>query len=279
MFGPTLILLLASIGLGLTYILNKKLSLTKFHSATYMLVLSVMGTFLSVPLLLFQPTIPSSWVFWPLAIISATAFGIGMFFGFRAFKLTDASVVSLVHNLDIAFVAIIGITLYSETYSFISYLGLLLIMASAALLLYDGKKIRVDQGFIFAFLLAIGSTISSVADKKLLEVFSPFTYAFINNGLISLLFLGHKTARQEAIKLFKSNTRLLALISFINVGAWVTFLFVLQSTNVSKTLPIFKSLTLIIPVVLGILILKEKQKLWQKLVGMTLGAIGILLLK
>lgn len=272
------ILILASIAIGLTYIVNKKLSHGKFNASTFTFLISCVNALISIPLLYSNFYITKNPSLWILILISALTFGLSSYFSFRAYKLADASTVSLVHKLNVALAAVIGILFLNEKYSYLSYIGLSFIVVSNLFIVYDGKKITINRGIFFAFLMAITSALAAVFDKIILNDFSPFTYVFVNSILTGVLFSFRKGIISEGIQLFRQNAKLVLTTSVLNVGSWAAFLFVLQNTSVSKTFPIYKSLSLIVPVLLGILILKETNKLWQKIAGTIIGVAGIILL-
>lgn len=272
------ILILASIAIGLTYIVNKKLSHGKFNASTFTFLISYVNAFISIPLLFFNFYITKNPSLWILILISALTFGLSSYFSFKAYKLADASTVSLVHKLNVALAAVIGILFLNEKYSYLSYIGLSFIVVSNLFIVYDGKRITIDKGIFFAFLMAVMSALAAVFDKVILKDFSSFTYVFVNSILTGIMFSFRKNIFSEGIQLFRQNTKLVLTTSVLNVGSWAAFLFVLQNTSVSKTFPIYKSLSLIVPVILGIVVLKETNKLWQKVAGAIIGVIGIILL-
>lgn len=272
------ILTLASIAIGLTYIINKKLTHGKVNASTLTFVISYVNAFISIPLLFVNFSITKNPLLWLFVFVSALTFGLSSYFSFRAYKLTDASTVSLVHKLNVVIAALIGIIFLSERYSFLSYIGLILIALCNIFLIYDRKRISIEKGILFAFLMAVTSALAAVFDKIILNDFSPFTYVFVNSILAGVMFSFRKGIVSDGIQLFRQNTKLVLATSVLNVGSWAAFLFVLQNSTVSKTFPIYKSLSLIVPVVLGILLLKETNKFWQKLAGTIIGVAGIILL-
>jgi len=272
-----LLLIFASFIGGLTYVLNKKITKSNFDSATYTALMAFCYTVFALPLLLIQFHVSLSPYYWFLVLVSITFYGFSVFFSFKAYKTTDASVVSIIHKLSLVFTALIGIFILGELYSANKYFGLILVFLSSVVLIYDGKKIVLKTGMIFALLMAITSALAGVLDKQILKDFSPFTYAFLNNFLIWVLF-SFKSSLKKQKQLFIFSPKPIILSALINIVSWTIFLVVLQKTNVSQTFPVYKCLSLISPVFLGILFLKEKNQLWQKIAGTILGIIGIFFL-
>lgn len=276
--SPLLILSAAGIALGVAYILEKKLSLDQFHPATYVALIAGTSSIVSLPLLTYQFKVPHLWSYWLIVLVSVFAYGTGNLFSFKAYKLIDASEVGLIGRLNLVFTALIAILFLSEIYTPRSFLGLFLVFAGSSVIFFDKGKISLNRGVIYALIMALGYGLAALFDKIILQEFSPFTYVVVNNFLVSLMFLTFKEARKESLQLIKKHPLLVILTGILAAGSWVGFLFVLQSGSVSKVFPIFDSLSLVSTVGLGILFLKERNKLFQKIIGSALIIFGVFLL-
>ena len=126
--------------------------------------------------------------------------------------------------------------------------------------------------------MALTAALAAVLDKRIIQDFSPFSYVFINNIFFGATFLFKKNIFTEAIYLFRKSKKLIFISSGLNTGAWAAYLLVLRNNDVSRAFPACESLSLIFPVIFGIIFLKEKNKLWQKIAGAVVGAAGISLL-
>ena len=272
------ILLLASCAVGTTFILNKKIAAKHFSAATNTSAITITSAIVALPLLFVHFYASTSLWTWLLIFLSVTVYGIGNYFGFRAYKETDASIVGIINKSSVVLTALLGIFLLHEGYTDKKYIGLFLILLSNIVILFEKKKIVVNRGILFAFIMAGASSLAGVFDKQILNDFSPFTYVFVNNFLIWLLFAFRKNALRDTLSCMRTNTLLVSLCALFNTGSWTAFLFVLQKTNVSQTLPVYKGLSFILPVVLGITLLGENNKLWQKILGVIIGVGGIMLL-
>ena len=174
--------------------------------------------------------------------------------------------------------AILGILFLREFYSLLRYFGLFLIVGSGMLLAYNKKRFSVTTGMWFALLMATTSGIAGYLDKIILNDFSPYTYTFINSFLIFLLFARKKSTWLEMKTIATKHPVNIVLTSLLSIGSWLIFLIVLQQTNVSQTLPIYKSLSYVTPVIFGILLLGERLQLFQKVLGVIIGIAGIFFL-
>jgi len=175
------------------------------------------------------------------------------------------------------FVALLGIVLLKEQYSFNAYIGLALIFLSSLIITFN-KKLKLSAGTVYALLMAITGTIATVLDKIILNDFSPLSYVFVNNLLVGLVFIPNKNTARSTLELVKNHPLPLFITSLFSTLSFAIVLFVLQKSNVSQTMPAYKGLAFITPVIIGIFVLKEKAKLKQKIAGTILGIIGITLL-
>ena len=101
---------------------------------------------MAIPLLFIDFRVSENPLTWVLTAISAVFFGVGVYFSFKAYKVSDASIVSLVHKLSIVFSVFMGILILKENYSFFSHLGLFLILLGNIFILYEGKRISLENG-------------------------------------------------------------------------------------------------------------------------------------
>lgn len=74
------VLLSSGVLLGIMYVLEKKLSVEKFHPITFVILISAVSTVLSSPLLLYQFKTPPYIFYWILTVVSVIAYGLGHMF-------------------------------------------------------------------------------------------------------------------------------------------------------------------------------------------------------
>lgn len=271
------LLSLAGIANGLSQVVNKKLTSSGHESVTYTAAVLLTCSLFSLPLFFYQPHISLSLSSWSLIFISITVFAFSTRFGFEAYKHADVSTVSILQRFNILFVALIGFLFLQENYTLKSIIGLLLIFFSGIILVFNKRKIQMNIGTVFVLLMVITNAIASALDKLILNDFSPYSYLFINNFLSGTVFLYSKKNAFQVKNLFQKRYPLILTTSALSTISVMLVWIVLQQTSVSQTMPVYKGLALIIPVVIGITLLNERQQLSQKLIGATLGIIGIVL--
>jgi len=277
-----LLILLSGTIRGIGYIVSKYISLGKGSAHAMALANAIMDTLITLPIglvyLAQNPTNPEIMVLL-LAIVSAGMYGLCVAFQYAALKRIDMSVMGIILRLNILFTSLIGVIVLREQMNGWNYLGLLAILSGNFAVVYKKGKFDLNQGVIFAILAAICSALASIMDKQVLNSINSIFYVSLNSLLIMLTMLLMKPkAMTESVMLIKNRFRIFFLYSCIIVTAWFIGSYVLQNMDVSKFTPIQKSVTLIIPVLSGILIFKEKQNLRQKMIGLGFAIIGIALM-
>ncbi len=274
-----LLLLIAGVLSGIIQILNKKLAGSYHQPSTHAAFIALANGVIGLPFLLFQFRLPEDSITWVLIAFSVITYAISLLFYFIAYKHADVSLVSVVRRLSIVFIAVLGVVFLREELSFVNWLGVVMILLSGAVVAIDKRKIKFSAGFLFALLSAVFASVSSVLDKQILNDISPFTYVVVNNLLVGFVLVPRKGVLVDARDLLKHYWKLIALTAILMDLGFALVLYVLQGADVSQTMPVYMGLSFMMPVVFGVVLLKEKQKLRQKIVALALGLIGIFLLR
>ena len=146
--------------------------------------------------------------------------------------------------------------------------GLILTLSASLLVIYKGSIIKsFNSSVVYILLACVFTTFSSIADKVIVNHFSPFTYVFVNNLFIGMVFAFNKQNITDVVKIIKNDFRLLFASSFFMTAGFVLILITLKLHDVSKTLPAFSGLGLISTVLLGIVFLGERQNVIKKLLA------------
>ena len=273
------LLLIAGLLSGVIQVLNKKLAGSNHQPSTHAAFIALANGVVGLPFLLFQFRLPEDPMTWVLIAFSVIAYAISLLFYFIAYKHADVSLVSVVRRLSIVFIAILGVIFLREELSFVNWIGLLMILLSGVVVAIDKKKIKFSTGILFALFSAVFASVSSVLDKQILNDISPFTYVVVNNMLVGAILLPRKGVLVDARDLLKHHWKLIALTAVLMDLGFALVLYVLQGADVSQTMPVYMGLSFMMPVIFGVILLKEKEKLRQKIVAIILGVVGIFLLQ
>lgn len=274
----TLIVILCGITLGFMYLAGKKVSNSKYNSATISAVYSLLSAIIIFPFMLTTFKLPSSPWIWGLSIISPITFGVANLAMFKAYKTTDVSAVSLVNRLSVVVSTVAGILILNDAVPRLILPAIIAILIGSSLIVYEGGKLKVSAGIVLAVLGAVGFGIVAPYDKLVLQEYAPLTYVFVNNMVVVLFFLSMKTVRKELVPIIKEFPIPTITMSLFGVGSWALFLTIISKFSIIMLYPIWESVALITTVVGGVLMFKEKTLLVQKIVGTAITVLGIVLL-
>jgi drug/metabolite transporter (DMT)-like permease len=269
---------LAGVSQGLANTIRKHSSTIQHRATTMTTAAMFVNSILSVPLLFYQFRLPTTVFIWLLVVLSVVMYALSFTFMFKSFQTIDLSLSTILQRSNIIFVVLIGVLLLQEHLSLVGYIGILLLFCSSVAAIYEKRRFTMTAGAWYALLSAFFGAVASVLDKKILSDFSPYTYAFVNSLLVSCVFLWRKNTVKESIHFVRTFPSHVLSSSIFGVLAFVALLVVLSHSQVSQAVPVYKTISFLVPVILGILMYKEHKKIWQKIVGVALAIAGIFLL-
>lgn len=274
-----LLLVLGGTIRGMVYVVSKYISVENSTPLSMATANAIADTVLSLPigiiLFIYHP-INFSLELLILAVISGAIYSMALISQYASLKRINMSEMSLLLQINIVFSAILGITILKESLNLWNFMGLGLIIIGNLTILIKKGKFKFNAGVLFALGAGIFSAIASTIDKDILNYIAAGFYVTVNSALIllSLVVINPKMITKSA-RLIRSKLKIFLLFSLFNLGSWYIGSFVLQNMEVSKFTPIQKSITLIIPVISGIIIFNEKQNLKLKILGLILAVSGI----
>ena len=209
---------------------------------------------------------------WTLATFSSAS----------SYRTTDISVRAPLSQSRLLWTLLLGIVILGETISFYRTLGVLIIFAGVFLLVWHPERkfgsfrnVGVQLTLSYAFLTAI----TAVIDKAVLGYFLPEFYglvAFLVPGLF-LLALSIRR-RGELRRLWAGHAGRLVAIGFMTAISYYGMLKAYQMFEVSFVYPFFQ-LSVVLTGLAGIVFLKEREHLWQKIAATLVVVAGSVVLK
>ncbi|PIQ73062.1 hypothetical protein COV58_04555 [Candidatus Roizmanbacteria bacterium CG11_big_fil_rev_8_21_14_0_20_36_8] len=210
------------------------------------------------------------------AIISYGVFERGRFY---AAKLLDASTMTVIGNLVGVISFLASIFLYSEALTGEKILGSILVLFSLILVTYhDNSAKNVSlKGVLIAIIISIFAGIAVSFDKAGATYFNPALYSLVmwTFPILFVLFpsIPLLTLKREVQK----TTWKIPFLALINIAAYYFMLSALKLHEATMIIPILQTST-IWTVVLGILILHERENMWKKILAALVGFIGVVFL-
>lgn len=225
------------------------------------------------------PLNPIVWFWTGVSVSFLTAAG---FMLFRAIKVTEISQVIIFNSTRPIWIFVGGIILFKEQLTLLKFLGIFLITGALLLIYWKRDGIKFGYPHLLALGQAAAVSVAALCDRYLINFYSPPLYQFITTFSPAVLMLFLKPSAIPKLKSFiKLNRRhlLILLAALFFTGASLLILYAYKSGGeVSRVYPIYQTSALL-TVLLGIILLGEKENWRRKLIGIIIAISGVLLIK
>ncbi len=221
------------------------------------------------------PTEPIAYILLAVAVLAYGLFERGRFV---AAKLLDASTLTTISSVSVLIAFIGAAFLYNEPMTPQKLVGGLLIIAALVIVSLGGGKRKISlKGISVSLLIWTLLGFGWMMDKSGATHFNPDTYSFLiwTLPLIVVVFPGIKI--KTLLAEYKLATWRVFLLAAINVAGYLMQLKAVAISDATKVIPIVQ-LSTFTTVIAGIIFLKEKENLTNKIVGSILAVIGSILL-
>jgi drug/metabolite transporter (DMT)-like permease len=196
----------------------------------------------------------------------------------NALKYLEASVYSIIYNFRIVLTTIFGIVFLAEDIIFIQILGGLLIFLAIVTVRQKGSKSLTKKGIYWGILASLVISFIALSEKDLLSKINYLDYAIPTMIMSAVLMWIIQLTRKNTTdwELFKDK-RIIQLMALRSISAFgFTLSFYLGALLSVATY--LSSLSVIIIVVLGVVVLKEKDYLKQKIAATAIATLGLTLI-
>ncbi len=215
-----------------------------------------------------------------LYMVSVVAWALFGYIYNLALKVTPVSTFTVITQLQVVLITLLGLTILKQPFSFGLIIGVLLICSASILVTYTkgARQELTKKGVLLSVLTSICGASAIFIDSILIKHFEPFFYGttIIIFSTLPLLFLYR--FKKEDLSLEK--TRLYVIVgTFFAISFMMPLLLYRQDdVLISFVYPILRT-GAIISVVLGIIIFKEKTNWAYKIVAILLASIGAICIK
>lgn len=244
---------------------------------------TIMQTGVALPILVLAFIHPLHIHDYSQAIIGQIIVTAGLIIALHATNVTalhhlETGIYSILFNLRIVFTTIFGIAFLSERIIPLQIIGGLVIFLAVLALRGKTKKHITQLGLRWGIAAAVVISVLNLSEKSLINHVGYFGYAIPTMLLATIVMWGVLYARNGRIKpqvIFNKGTLLLMTLRAMSAhGALLALTF-------GATLSIYtyvSSLSVVLTVILGILILKEREHLRQKLTATAIAFVGLTLI-
>ena len=193
-------------------------------------------------------------------------------------SLAELSITSVLTRLRLVWVPIFAFVLLGEKLVIDQYLGLILII-TGAIVTVSIKSFRSDKGIKTALLSSVLIAVLSVEMKMASEVVStPILMIFVALPTVLFYPLKMRSAKQRLVKVVRDQYKAGLTFSLTNALSMYLLVSALRIGDASRVMGIYQGVSLI-SMPLGIIILKEKDRIWWKMAGAALAFLGMLMLR
>ncbi len=278
------ILILISITILLSVITKilHKYVLKETNPYAYALITQIISGIIFIPFVLLSkfsfPNSPKAWI---ILLVAGILWALVALTIFISYKDTEVSIRDPLSQTRLIWALVLGILFLKESVTSLRVIGTIVIFFGISLLLWhpERKFGRLsDPGIRWTFIAAILSALVAIADKFALRYFDVAIYGllvYIIPSIVLLFFIKKRT--QHVTNLFKK--RGFYVILGITFSA-LTYYFTLRTFAVADVTLVYPLLQLgiLLTVISGIIFLKEREHLWQKIISAILVLIGTIII-
>lgn len=239
------------------------------------------GVILSVPLLWKDLALEKIPELWPNLILMVVLYGASNVFTYNALKRTEASTFTILNASRALWSIGAAVLFLREDFSLRQVVGTCLVIVSVILISWKGQKIKLTKGEIFALLAAFAFGVEFINDAYILQRLDVYFYLPIAFVLPSLaVWMVYPKATRQIIKLLKAQTLSKAIVISVlyALSAITLFLAYQVGRNAAQIAPINETSTILI-VLLAMIFLSERDRLFQRLLAAGLSFSGVILIK
>lgn len=213
--------------------------------------------------------------------IMAIFYALGNIFTFKAFKKAEASEVSIIYSSTTLWAVLAALIFLNEKLDAYNALGIFFVVLSIVAVNYSKTKWKINVGHVYAAIGAVLFGFAFTNDAFIINKFeSVASYMVIAFALPALAVLFFNPSSYRDIPYFfkpKTIINLLLCSAFYGLSAVLIFTAYKIGGQASLISPLHQT-SIIFTVILSYLLLKERSKMKNKITGMILAFIGVLLL-
>ncbi len=239
------------------------------------------GIILSVPLLWKDLALEKVPELWPNLILMVALYGASNVFTYNALKRTEASTFTILNASRALWSIGAAVLFLRENFSLRQAVGTGLVIVSVILISWKGQKIRLTKGEIFALLAAFAFGVEFINDAYILQHLDVYFYLPIAFVLPSLaVWMVYPKATRQIMKLLQARSLSKAIVISVlyALSAITLFLAYQVGRNAAQIAPINETSTILI-VLLAMIFLSERDRLFQRLLAAGISFSGVLLIK
>lgn len=192
----------------------------------------------------------------------------------------EASTYSIIHQLSTVFMIFAGLMFFKEPFIINKFIGALLIVFSNVLIFYKKGEGKPNKYIILGIIANLLFTVALFLDVNISDNFNLPFYVMMTLGIPSILiFIFERIKFSDIKKEFENGDKKAILITSLTWSlSIVSQLRAYQLGNASVVAPLC-ALTVILNVIMGYFLLKERDELPKKIIAACIIVLGIILIR
>ena len=276
-------------------LLNRLLLKDKGDSLAFAFFYQAVGAFLILPFLFFGLKLPETFLPYFLLIIVIILDTLCIYLIMESYKHLEISLRTIIYQLRVFWVLVLSVLILGDSLSFGKILGISLVFGGISLAVFEKRRISRIQSIVarilgrkdlrargmgVTLLASLLTSLELIAIKSSLKEFSIPFFMFVVFGSSAIIYLVRSPdLKKRTLVLLKSSQAGLAwMIGILGTISAFLSLWGISLVEVSKASPIFQSFA-ILTILGGIIFLKEKERVWAKILGGLLVVAGVVLVK
>jgi drug/metabolite transporter (DMT)-like permease len=223
--------------------------------------------------------LPSSVWSWALFCVAAISYWYGDLYTYKSLNKIDVSLSQIITQLRLVLVLMGGVLFFSESFSLLKALAILLIIAGAVVVSYRKGYINKDfsKGVLYSTLGAASLAVGFLIDKNLLSGFGIVSYASLVMIACGLFGLTQVSLNKDRTKQDAVFWKMVLVCSILFAGFRAFLSAAIFSGEVSRAVPVSQA-SVIFSVIGGMVLLGEREEISKRVAGLFLIILGISLL-
>ncbi len=269
-----------SIFSGLLFALSRSISRYALRSKGNPLAFTAVHDFIAglvlLPFIFWNFRLPEHGITWVYFVIVVILVFLVDYLALLALKNIEVSIYQIVIQSRHVLVLFAGLLFFSESITPEKIIAIILIIFGVLIVMYEKAKIKWTKGVTYAISSTFFAVLAFSLMKYIMRDFSETAFAsfeLMAAGLLAFSFTKFKA--KDILEEIKINKWWIFIAGGL-FGLFELVLFLaLKIGEISKVIPVSQS-SLIFAVLIGILFMGERDKLWQKFIGVLVIVVGFL---
>lgn len=216
----------------------------------------------------------------PNLLIMTLLIGGFYLFIFKSLKLIDVSEFIIILSLRPLFTIITSSLFLNEGLNIKQFIGVIAILIGVTFVSLHKSKIGFGKGELYALLAAACLGFANTNDRYVLLSFSLLPYILLSAVLPAIFLTAINIKKLPLIKLFFEFNVLkkMLIMSIFQFASTISLLKAFQIGNNSSQISSLTEINVVLTVLIGIVLLREHDNIYRKLLGSGISVFGLFLL-